>query len=246
MSILEVTLLGLLAGTLGTAIGGVIAIMLTRINPVQISALLGLSAGIMIAIVTFELMPEALEDGGLFWGLAGLVAGVILMASIDIVFPHIHMLGTEEQSPYLKTGVIMGLGIGMHNLPEGLAIGVSGMQDPYVGIALAFAIFLHNIPEGMALAMPLNICKVRAHKIIFSAMAVGVPMGFGAFIGGLAGTVSPVINSLVLGLAAGAMLFITFDELIPQTEKLSKGHSGTFGVVAGVVAGIVILAVIPH
>lgn len=246
MSLLEVTLLGLFTGILGTGIGGVVALMLCRINPVQISSLLGLSAGIMIAIVTFELMPEALDDGGLFWGIAGLILGVVLMALIDLVFPHIHLLGTEEQSPFLKTGIIMGLGIAMHNLPEGLAIGVGGLQDATVGIALAIAIFLHNIPEGMALAMPLNVCNVRPHRIIFSAMAVGVPMGFGAFLGAMAGTISPVVNSLVLGLAAGAMLFITFDELIPQTEKLSKGHSGTFGVVAGVVAGIVILAAIPH
>lgn len=246
MGIIEVTLLGLLAGSLGTGIGGVTALMLSRINPVQISSLLGLSGGIMIAIVTFELMPEALDDGGLFWGIAGLIAGVVLMASIDMIFPHFHILGDEEQSPFLKTGIIMGLGIAMHNLPEGLAIGAAGMQDPKVGIALAIAIFLHNIPEGMALGLPLNVGKVRAHKILLSAVAVGAPMGLGAFVGGLAGTISPVVNSLVLGLAAGAMLFITFDELIPQTEKLSKGHSGTFGIVAGVVAGIMILAIIPH
>ena len=246
MTLLEVTILGLLAGTLGTGIGGILGLILTRVSPVQISSLLGLSAGIMIAIVTFELMPEALEDGGLLWGISGLRLGVLLMTGIDLIFPHQHLLGDEERSPFLKTGAIMGLGIAMHNLPEGLAIGVGGVQDAYVGIALAFAIFLHNVPEGLALALPLKIGQVSAYKILVSTVVVGLPMGLGAFVGGLAGQISPVANSLVLGLAAGAMLFITFDELIPQTEKLARGHSATFGVLAGVIAGIIILAAVPH
>ena len=246
MTLFEVTMLGLLAGTLGTGAGGVIAVFLARVSPVQISTLLGISAGVMIAIVAFELMPEAIENGGLFTGLAGLLLGVFLMASIDRIFPHIHILGEEEHSPFLKSGVIIGLGIAMHNLPEGLAIGVGGINAPATGMALAIVIALHNIPEGIALSLPLKIGKVRALKVILTAMAVGIPMGIGAFIGGLVGTLSPAFNSVFLGIAAGAMLFITFDELVPQTEKLSEGHSGTYGIVAGVVAGILMLAVIPY
>ena len=246
MTILEVTILGLLAGTLGTGLGGVVALVMARITPVHISTLLGLAAGIMIAVVTFELLPEALENGGMLTGIAGLLIGVFLMALIDRVFPHYHMFGDHENSAFLKTGVIMGLGIAMHNLPEGLAIGIGGIHSPATGIALAIVIALHNIPEGMAMAFPLKAGKVKSYKIILSVMAVGIPMGIGAFLGGLAGTISPAFNSVFLGLAAGAMLFITFDELVPQTERLAVGHSGTYGIVAGVIAGIVMLALLPH
>ncbi len=246
MTLLEITLLGLLAGTMGTALGGILGLFLSRISPLQISSLLGLAAGVMIAVVAFELLPEAFEDGGLGWGLAGLLLGIGLMAAIDLVFPHHHVFGKEDRSPFLKTGAIMGLGIAMHNFPEGLAIGVGGMQEAYLGIALAAAIFLHNIPEGLALSLPLNVGKVQAHRILLTTILVGVPMGLGAFMGGFIGTISPMLNSMALGFAAGAMLFITFDELIPQMEKLSTGHSGTFGVLSGVIVGILILASIPH
>ncbi len=248
MAILEVTLLGIMAGCVGTGLGGLIALILARITPVQLSTMLGFSAGIMISVVAFELMPEALEMGGLFWALLGLILGAVIMLGVDVILPHMHILGETEgvHSPFIKAGVVLGIGIGMHNLPEGLAIGVAGFQDLSVGIALAVAIALHNIPEGMGMAIPLKIGKISNGKIILSTVAVGIPMGLGALIGGLIGQISPEVIALALGFAAGAMLFITCDEMIPQAEKLAEGHSATLGIVTGVIIGIIILAAIPH
>jgi len=240
LSLLEVTLLGFLAGTLGTGAGGVLAILLTRVSSRQLSTLLGFSAGIMLAVVSFELMPEALNVGGVALGSAGLVLGAVLMAGIDILLPHWHLHGERERSKYIRTGVILGLGIAMHNLPEGLAIGGGGIQGAQLGMALVVTIFIQNVPEGLAMALPLNFGKIKPAKTLLLTMAVGLPMGLGAAVGGLVGRVSPTFLCLALAFAAGAMLFITCDEMIPQAEELSCGHSATFGIVVGVIAGILI------
>ena len=244
MTLLETTMIGFLAGTLGTGLGGLMAIFLCKIRASQLSALLGFSAGIMLAIVSFELMPRALEIGGIFVGIVGLIMGAILMAGVDLLLPHWHLTGEKETSPYIKTGVVLGLGIAMHNLPEGLAIGGGGSQGTALGIALALSIMVHNIPEGLAMALPLTLGKVCGSKTLLGTIAVGVPMGLGAFIGGLIGQVSPAFLSIALSFAAGAMLFITCDEMIPQAEGLSEGHSATFGTVAGVISGILITSLI--
>lgn len=238
--LLKIGLLGFFAGTLGTGLGGVAAVLLSRVSEKQLSTLLGFSAGIMLAIVSFELMPEAMETGGILWGILGLILGTFLMAGIDLLLPHFHMMGGMESSRYMRTGVVLGLGIAMHNFPEGLAIGGGSTHEVQFGLALAVAIAIHDIPEGLAMAIPLCLGKVRRSRIIFGTVAVGLPTGLGAVCGALMGRVSPVFMSLALGLAGGAMLFITCDEMLPQAENLSQGHSATFGTVAGVISGILI------
>jgi len=244
MSLFYITLLGFLAGTIGTGLGGTAAVVLTRVSSKQLSALLGFSAGIMLAIVSFELMPEALALGGLFWGIAGFILGTVLMAAIDLLLPHFHILGGMESSKYRRTGVVLGLGIAMHNFPEGMAIGGGSSHEIQFGLALAAAIAVHNIPEGLAMAVPLCMGRVRNSRIILGTIAVGVPMGLGALAGAYVGGISPLFMSFCLALAGGAMLFITCDEMLPQAEELSEGHSSVFGTVAGVTAGILISSLI--
>ncbi len=242
-----VVLIGLVAGVLGTGGGGLVALLTHRRMKLPLSGLLGVSAGVMLAVVFSELIPEAIEEGGFAFGMGGLLLGVLLMLLLDFVLPHMHMSGsTDANSRFVRVGILMGLGIALHNFPEGLAIGTSLMHDPSLGMTLAVVIAMHNFPEGMAMAIPLSAGQLPALKVWGYTLLAGVPMGLGAFAGGVLGRISPNALALGLGFAAGAMLYITCDELIPGAHEHAEGHSATFGIVVGVLIGVAILVVHHH
>ena len=136
----------------------------------------------------------------------------------------------------------MGLGIAMHNLPEGLAIGTGYVVSSLTGWRLMITMMIHNIPEGMAMAGPMAAAGVSCSKCMAITGAAGLPMGLGALVGAMLGKVSPATLAVSLGFASGAMLYIVFDELIPEAQAQAEGHSGTFGAVTGVIIGMAMLS----
>lgn len=240
MDIHNITLIGLAAGVFGTGAGGALAFLINRPSNRILSAVLGFSGGIMVAIVSFDLVPEAIEIGGIFTGLAGLVFGAVVIALLDFVTPHAHFLGNNDRSRFVRTGFLLCVGIAMHNLPEGLAIGSGYAHSSGLGLGLALVITLQNIPEGVAMAAPMLIGGVMPAKIFAATMLAGLPMGLGALIGAVLGSISPAVLSFSLGFAGGAMLYISFDELVPNAQNMAEGHTSTYGCVTGVILGILI------
>ena len=244
-NILLISLIGLGAGVIGTGSGAIIALFVKNPSKALLSFILGFAGGIMLAIVLIDLLPEAVETGGLIVAISGLLIGAIFILFLDLKLPHFHFFETtEELARYIRTGTILGLGIAMHNLPEGIAIGASYVASPALGFTLALTIALHNIPEGIAMACPLCAGGMRLRWIIFYTAMAGLPMGLGALVGATLGSISPLILSLSLGFAGGAMLYIIFGELIPGSQNSGNGHAGTFGAVFGTIAGILLLSVI--
>ncbi len=240
------TLIGLFAGIGGTGLGGVASVFFRCLPSRTYSVVLGFSAGVMLSVVAFDLMPEAIEAGGLQYAIPGILAGVILISLLDLL-PHTHFMTSDrESSRFIKAGVIVGLGIAMHNLPEGLAIGAGYTSDAALGVGLGLVIAVHNFPEGMAMACPMVIGGLGPWRVIGATVLAGLPMGIGALLGAVLGAMSPAFLAVCLGFAAGAMLFVTCDELIPDAQELASGHSGTFGIVAGVLAGIVFTSLFHH
>jgi len=240
MEILNTTLIGFLAGTLGTGIGALLTLIFKKPSNSLMSAILGFSGGIMTAVVCFDLIPEAIKEGGLRPALLGLIAGSLLIMLLDFVTPHAHFFADNDCGRFVRTGVLLGIGVAMHNLPEGLAIGAGYAHSTQLGLGLALIISLQNAPEGVAMATPMLVGGLKPIKILIYAVLAGIPMGIGAFLGGYFGDISCYLLSFYLGFAGGAMLYITFDELIPQSQGLHKGHSATFGAVAGIIVGITI------
>ncbi len=244
MYILRVFALGLAAGIAGTAGGGLIAVFTHRKLKLPISSLLGFAAGIMLAVVFKELIPHAIEDGGLTLASLGIMLGVLVMMALDNFLPHkeISDENLSCQSSLIRVGVLLGVGIALHNFPEGIAIGTSFAREPVLGITIALILTLHNIPEGMAMAIPLSAAEISPLKVLWYTTLAGVPMGLGSLIGGWVGKTSPVMLSIGLGFAAGAMLYITCHELIPGAQKRTNGHAATAGLAVGVILAILILA----
>lgn len=235
-------IVGLVAGVAGTGLGGAVAVAFARPRRTVTSLALGFSAGAMLAILSFSLLPQAFDAGGLGWTLFGLLAGVLLISAIDLVVPHIHAFsGDRESSRFITTGAVIGLGIAMHNLPEGMAIGGAYAHGGGLGLAVAAAIAMQNVPEGLAMGLPLIVGRVRPGRVLGATLLAGLPMGAGGLLGAALGEVSPAWLAVALAAAAGAMLFITADELVPAAHKMAQGHYAAFGLVAGVVAGILTL-----
>ncbi len=233
--------IGLLSGLIGTGLGGFALRIFGRPSDMVFSVILGFSGGIMLSMVAFDLMPQAFDLAGVEWGIAGLVGGALLIGAIDLFAPHVHFMSNDkESSRFVRASLLIGVGIAIHNLPEGMAIGAGYLSSQRFGLGLALLMMLHNMPEGMAMSAPM--CRVSSctWRVVGWATVAGLPEGIGALAGMALGGVSPIVLALCLGFAAGAMLFITCDELIPDAQEFRVGHTGTWGIVAGVVTGIVL------
>ncbi len=243
--LIYVTAVGFMAGMFGTLGGGISVIAIKEIRAKFLSIILGISAGVMTVIIFLDLIPEAQEMGSLWTGLGGLMAGVILIYILDISFPHQHVVSLEGgEEKYLKAGLLLAVGIALHNLPEGLAIGAGYTVDRALGFRLAVLIALHNFPEGMAVATTLGIAGLSNIRIAFITILAGVPMGVGAFFGAYIGRISDMALSLALGFAAGAMLYITFEELVPDAHEKAEGHIPIVGIITGVIFGLVLIGLL--
>ncbi len=244
MNWLEVGALGMLAGVVGTGLGGLVSVFFKNPTPRFTGTILAFAAGIMLSIVFLELVEESIYYSGHWAAIIGIALGMGIFYILDHFLPHHHAV-TPEENPfgaYLKKGTLLALGIGLHNFPEGLAIGTGFVGSPELGLSLAIIIGLHNIPEGMAVAAPLKHGGYSYPKVFAITALAGFPMGIGALIGAAIGSISDYVLGISLGFAAGAMLYIVCDELIPDAYKSAGAHLSILGIFAGTILGILFTA----
>lgn len=236
------TLIGFLVGMTGTGLGGAVALSLVRPNTRFLGMLLGATAGLMLAVVCFDLLPEAYSIGGLGIELMGIILGIILVFIIEGILPKSNNSPyiNKRKTNFLKTGILIGIGIAVHNFPEGLAIGSGFMLTSQMGIKMAIIIALHDMPEGIAMGTPLRLSGYSRLKVLLLTIISGIPTGIGAFIGAVLGSVSDTLIALCMSFAGGTMLYITCGELIPNAKTLHKGRASTIGLVLGFILGIII------
>jgi len=254
LDIIHATFVGALSGVLGTGAGGLLILLVNFGAGAGLSFLLAASGGIMISISLMELIPEAVEVGSKGWAALGLLLGVIILFVLDMVLPHAHsslvlraksgVYHGERAARLRSAGLLIGLGIALHNLPEGLAIGAAYAHQQSLGLGVALIIALHNIPEGMAMAVPLRAGGMGRGSVVLSTMLAGLPLGVGAFLGAWVGQVSPTVLSVCLGFAAGAMMYVVSDELIPEAHFCARGEYPTIGLVAGILLGVLLTLVL--
>ena len=240
-NIIKTTLLGLFFGTFGTTLGGIIGIRFKHTSNKVLSFILSLASGLMIAIVCFDLVPEAMEIGEFSSLILGMLFGIFMMIACDLFVQkrfNKNMKKAGSSNSLLKTGIIVSVGLALHNFPEGLAIGSGFEASIKLGYSLALAIALHDIPEGISMAVPMKNGGMKASKVIFYVVLSGVTTGIGAFFGAIVGNISKEIISMCLAFAAGAMLYIVSGELIPESNKLYKGRMSATGNIIGFLLGM--------
>lgn len=247
---MEALLYSFIAG-LSTTLGVIILLIFGKPNHKLLALLLGFAGGIMIAISVFELMPEAVVLSSMMVSIMAFILGALMMFGLDKLIPHSHLSTTDQieiensekvklQFPMIKTGYLIFFGIGIHNLPEGLAIGAGIESSPEIGLYIAVAIALHNIPEGLAIAGPLKLGGVKDYKIFLFALGAGLMTPLGTLISLFVFNVLEIFVGGFLAFAAGAMIYIVNDELIPQSN-LIHSHFANAGVIVGLLLGFAIL-----
>lgn len=151
VEILKTTILGLFFGTFGTTLGGLIGIMIKKNSNKFLSVILEFASGLMMAVICFDLIPEALLIGNMLLVIIGILIGIFAMIFCDIIVEkkfNINKRSKKGNNSLLKAGIIVSIGLAIHNFPEGLAIGSGFEASVKLGLGLAVAICLHDIPEG--------------------------------------------------------------------------------------------------
>ena len=240
--IVNTTIIGLFFGTIGTTIGGIIGCFINSKSDKFLSFILSFAAGLMMAVICFDLIPEALEISQISEAVVGIFVGIIAMIICDLIVDKKFKRKAKTlstKSNLLKTGIIVSIGLAIHNIPEGLAIGSGFDASIKLGYSLALAICFHDIPEGISMALPMKNGGMKIYKIMIYVILSGVATGIGALIGSIVGKVSEQIIAICLSFAAGAMLYIVSGELIPESNKLYKGRMSAIGNMIGFIIGIV-------
>lgn len=236
----KTTLIGLFFGTFGTTLGGIIGVCLKTTSNKFLSFILSFASGLMLSIVCFDLIPESMELTSILNAVVGVILGVICMMICDVLVNKKFSINNSnrENNNLLKTGIIVSIGLALHNFPEGLAIGSGFEASITLGYSLALAICLHDIPEGIVMGVPMKSGGMKVSKIIFYVIMSGITTGIGAFFGALVGIIGKEVIAICLAFAGGAMLYIVSGELIPESNNLYKGKLPVIGNLIGFIIGM--------
>ncbi len=218
-----------------TGVGALPVLFTTKISERLLDALLGFAAGVMLAATAFSLIVPALELGGIWPAVFGVFAGALFLAVLDHLLPHAHFVkGLAGPSSTLRRVWLLIIAITLHNFPEGLAVGVGfGADRLSEAIALMIAIGLQNMPEGLAVALPLVREKWPRGKALLYAFGSGLAEPIAGLIGVVAVTFMRPLLPWGLAFAAGAMLYVVSDEIIPETHSRGFELEGTWGLLIG-------------
>ncbi|MDQ1280182.1 MAG: zinc transporter, family [Thermoproteota archaeon] len=244
MDILQPFLLSLIAG-LATGIGGILVVLLGKLSNRVVGFSLGVASGVMLMVAFNDLFLEAV---GILTHLQLIIAfsfGAIIIMVIDLAIPHIELTAgvmNGTQSKMYKTGVLIALGIAIHNFPEGLVVSAGYTFLPKLGFAIAIAIALHNIPEGVATAIPLSVAGIKRSRITIVTFLSGLTEPIAAFVGAVALSFfkNEIIVGSALAFAAGVMTYITADELIPVAHEYGHKHVVSIGLLMGMLLALLI------
>jgi ZIP family zinc transporter len=229
------TLAGLILPGLATGLGGLGLLAFPHPGDRLMATLLGFTGGIMLAASVFSLLVPALDLGSLGEVLAGFAIGAGVVAVLDVTIPHAHARFSEGRRARRGSRAWLLLSaLTIHNVPEGLAVGVAfaaGGTD--LGLPVAIAIGVQNVPEGFAAAAPLLDAGATRRTAILVAVGTGLVEPPAALIGYGAAEMSAAILPLGLAFAAGAMVYVVVDELVPESHSRGFERFATFGLIVG-------------
>ena len=240
---LQVMLLSLVAGA-ATCVGSGFVMFCGRPNQWSLGLFLGLAVGIMSGVVIFDLFPSAYRYGSLLTTAGGTGAGFLTLYLLDNLLKVMMRFfgGSRDYSYLLRMGLLIAIGIALHDLPEGIAIAAGYSAEEQLGLLITLAIALHNIPEGMATTAPLWMGGMRRKHIGLVIIMISMITPLGAMLGLWLVSLSYGLISGLLAFAAGAMVYIVILELAPESLRCSPVRAA-FGALIGlsVIIGLTFL-----
>jgi len=242
LSLGNILLLGLLGGlitALLNSLGTLPILFLKAPSQRSINIGLGFSAGVMLAASFTSLILPGIEIGGLIPVVIGIIIGAITVSLSDMFIPHLHFLIGKDSliSSRMKAIWLFAIAVTIHNMPEGLAVGVGfGAGGEYISnaVALMMGIGLQNIPEGLAIGFSLlatgRYTRLRSFMVGNISGFVEIPL---AFIGAALVAIMARLLPYAMGFAAGAMIFVISDEIVPETHRLGHQRTSSYGLIIG-------------
>ena len=225
-----------------TIFGSVIGFLFKRISHKFSDIVLAFAAGVMLAAAVLGLILPSVEYGG-DWGLLitviGIFAGAVCLNLIDKLVPHLHKLAGADPEKHqgnadLSKVLLFVTAIAIHNLPEGIAAGVSfGTGNTGEALLIAGGIALQNIPEGMVIIGPMLAAGISPKRTFLCAMLTGLIEVVGTLLGYFAVTVASAILPFALAFAGGTMLYVISDEMIPETHAHGSERGATYALLVG-------------
>ncbi len=200
---------------------------------------LGYCAGVMLAASTIGLIVPAFEMTGHWWFVAiGVMVGALFLNLLDLVTPHLHHItGLDEAEHHhnasLNHVLLFVMAIALHKLPEGMAAGVSMSEGTDGSWSVTLGIALQNVPEGMVVIAPLLVAGVSHARTFLISTVIGLLEVIGVWLGFAMGTASQLMLPFMLGFAGGAMLYVTSDEMIPETHAHGYQKQATYALLLG-------------
>lgn len=241
------SLSSILAG-LATGLGAVPVLFYRHITHRTLNTMLGGAAGVMLAATAFSLIVPGIQYGNQVWPgwgvyvvAVGIMAGAGFLVLADQWLPYEKYLEKGETFDSLRKVWLFIAAITLHNLPEGGAVGVSfGAGDWHNGVALAMAIAMQNIPEGLAVALPLVALGYQREQAVLIATLTGLIEPVGGIAGVIMAKAFMPIMPIGMAFAAGAMLFVISDDIIPETQSKGKARYATFAVMFGFIVMMIL------
>lgn len=250
-------IVGILIPFVGTALGAaMVFFMRNNMNTKLEKLLLGFAAGVMIAASVWSLLIPSIEmsseQGNIAWipASVGFLFGILFLFILDSLIPHIHLKSDKPEGikAKLKKTTMMVFAVTLHNIPEGMAVGVifAGAIAGNTGItmagafALAIGIAIQNFPEGAIISMPLKSEGMSKSKAFFCGVLSGIVEPIGAIITiALTSAITQILPYL-LSFAAGAMIYVVVEELVPESQAGEHSNIGTIGVAIGFVVMMIL------
>lgn len=228
------------AGLCGaTIIGSILGFGIKELSHKWNDTVLGFCAGIMLAASTIGLIVPAFATDAPWWLVViGVMCGALFLNILDLITPHLHHItGLDEEehrnNASLNHILLFVMAIALHKLPEGMAAGVSMSADDATSWTVSIGIAVQNIPEGMIIIAPLLLAGVKRLRTFIISIAIGLLEVIGVWIGFGLGNASAVLLPAMLGFAGGAMLYVTSDEMIPETHAHGYQKQATYALLLG-------------
>lgn len=254
---MKYVLLGIMIPFLGTTLGAAcVFFMKQEMKPLLQKALLGFASGVMVAAGIWSLLIPAIDMSEPMGKLAfvpaaaGFGVGMLFLLLMDKITPHLHLKSTQPEGPKttLKKTTMLVLAVTLHNIPEGMAVGVTfagllaaGSPITLAGaFALAIGIAIQNFPEGAIISMPLRSEGAGKGKAFLYGMLSGIVEPIGAVITIMLTSITRPLLPYCLAFAAGAMLYVVVEELIPEASEGEHSNVGTMGFAVGFIIMMVL------